>query len=198
MDSKNNFPDGNDPSNPVRIYTDGVFDCFHYGHAKVLEQCKKMFKNVHLIVGVTSDEDTSREKSKTILTYKERSEAVMHCKWADEVIVAPWLPSVKFLNSIGAHYIAHDPEPYPFENIADLYADFKDQGRFLATKRTEGVSTTDLITRILADYNLYLERQVKRGCSAKELNISNFKYLALKLVNVFRRQREMVVKRLSK
>ena len=38
--------EGQDPQHPVHIYTDGVFDCFHYGHAKVLEQCKKMFPYV--------------------------------------------------------------------------------------------------------------------------------------------------------
>ena len=27
-------PDGNDPLNPVRIYTDGVFDMLHHGHAR--------------------------------------------------------------------------------------------------------------------------------------------------------------------
>jgi FAD synthase len=31
------FPDGNDPTNPVRVYADGVFDMYHIGHAKVLE-----------------------------------------------------------------------------------------------------------------------------------------------------------------
>jgi choline-phosphate cytidylyltransferase len=194
----NAFPDGNDPSNPIRIYTDGVFDCFHYGHAKVLEQCKKMFKYVYLIVGVCSDEDTWKEKAKTVMNYKERSEGVAHCKWADQVVVGPWVCSIDFLNSIGAHYIAHDPEPYPYEGIPDLYGPFKQQGRFLATERTEGVSTTDLILRILCDYNLYLERQIRKGCTAQELNISNSKYLAVKLASLFRKEREKVLKFVSK
>jgi choline-phosphate cytidylyltransferase len=185
-----NIPDGNDPSNPVRIYTDGVFDCFHYGHAKLLEQCKKMFRYVYLIVGVTSDEETWREKGKTLMYYSERYECVKHCKWADKVVCGPWVCTMEFLDSVKAHYIAHDPEPYPMGDIADLYGPFKEAGRFLATKRTEGISTTDLIVRILCDYNLYLERQVSRGVTAKELNISDEKYLAVRLACVFKKEKE--------
>ena len=48
-------PDGNDPANPVRVYADGVFDMYHIGHARVLEQAKKLFKHTHLIVGVSPD-----------------------------------------------------------------------------------------------------------------------------------------------
>ena len=34
---KRDDPDGSDPLNPVRIYAEGVFDMYHFGHAKVLE-----------------------------------------------------------------------------------------------------------------------------------------------------------------
>ena len=175
--------EGTDPNNPVRIYTDGIFDCFHYGHAKFLEQCKKMFPYVYLIVGLCSDEDISFEKWKPIMSINERAECLKHCKWCDEIMInVPWVCSIKFLDSINCKYIAHDPEPYPFDDIPDLYAPFKECGRFLPTKRTEGISTTDIIERILADYDMYIERNVRKGDKWDKLNISLYKYFAVRIV----------------
>lgn len=174
--------EGTDPKNPIKIYTDGVFDCFHYGHAKVLEQCKKMFPYVYLVVGVCSDEDTTKEKGRPIMTAEERAECVRHCKWADEVVVnCPWLCSVEYLDNLGCKYIAHDPEPYPYNDIDDVYGQFKKLNRFLATKRTEGISTTDIINRILIDYDRYVERNVKKGLKPQDLNITQYKYFACKI-----------------
>lgn len=67
-------PDGNDPNNPVRVYADGVFDMYHIGHAKVLEQAKKLFKHTYLIVGVSGDQETIEKKGKIVMSETERSE----------------------------------------------------------------------------------------------------------------------------
>lgn len=184
--------EGGDINNPVHIYTDGIYDLFHYGHAKVFEQCKKMFPYVYLVVGVCNDEDTTKEKGKPIMTYEERCENVRHCKWVDEVVEGPWLCTMEFLDKIGCKYIAHDPEPYRYGDIEDVYGPFKNAGRFLATKRTEGVSTTDLIGRLIRNYDMYVERSVKKGCKWDELNISKSRYFGIKIKLLLKNQERKI------
>jgi len=51
----------------------------------------------------------------------------------------------------------------------------KKAGRFKETQRTDGVSTSDLIMRIVKDYNEYVMRNLTRGYTRKDLNVSYVK-----------------------
>jgi len=160
---------------PVRIYADGVFDLFHLGHMRVLQQAKIAFPDVYLIVGVTGDKETHRRKGLTVLSAKERAESVRHCKWVDEVVEdCPWIISdaPEFMEKYKIDYVAHDDIPYGADEGDDIYAPIKEAGKFLVTQRTEGVSTTGIITKIVKDYDDYIARQFKRGSTRQELNVS--------------------------
>lgn len=161
---------------PVRVYCDGIYDLFHYGHARSLEQAKKLFPSVHLMVGVCNDESTHKRKGLTVMDEHERAESLRHCKWVDEVIEdAPWTLDEDFLLRHGIDFVAHDDIPYSGEGVHDIYQLVKDRGQFLATRRTDGISTTDLVTRIVRNYDTYIRRNLSRGSTPRDLNLSLFK-----------------------
>lgn len=175
---------------PVRIYADGVFDLFHLGHMRQLEQAKKSLPNVELIVGVPSDVETHRRKGLTVLSDYQRCETLKHCKWVDEVIPnAPWCVTTEFLLKHKIDYVAHDDLPYASGDDDDIYKPIKEKGMFLTTQRTEGISTSDIITKIIRDYDKYLMRNFARGATRQELNVSWLKKNELefkKHINEFR------------
>ena len=138
-----------------------------------LEQCKKAFPNVQLIVGIPNDKETHSRKGLTVLTDKQRYETVRHCKWVDEVVEnAPWIITMDFVRKHHIDYCAHDDIPYVADGIEDIYKPMKEAGMFVATQRTEGISTSDIITKIIRDYDKYLMRNFARGATRKELNVS--------------------------
>jgi cytidyltransferase-like protein len=113
-----------------------------------LEQAKNAFPDVYLIVGVTGDEETHKRKGLTVLSGKERAETLRHCRWVDEVIEnCPWIVTPEFLEEHQIDYVAHDDLPYGADEGDDIYAPIKAAGKFLVTQRTEGVSTTGIITK---------------------------------------------------
>ncbi|WOL12279.1 choline-phosphate cytidylyltransferase 2 [Canna indica] len=191
---------------PFRVYADGIYDLFHFGHARSLEQAKKSFPNTYLLVGCCNDEVTHKFKGKTVMTESERYESLRHCKWVDEVIPdAPWVITQEFLDKHNIDYVAHDSLPYADASGAgnDVYEFVKAVGKFKETKRTEGISTSDIIMRIVKDYNQYVMRNLARGYTRKDLSISYMKEKRLrvnmefeKLYGKVKQQQEKVGKKL--
>ncbi|BGP43221.1 choline-phosphate cytidylyltransferase [Rhodotorula kratochvilovae] len=138
---------------PVRIYADGVYDLLHYGHMLQLRQCKLMFPSVHLLVGVCSSSLVRAHKSNPVLSSRERYESMRHVRWVDEVVEdAPWTIDQAFIDKHQIDYVAHDEEPYVSAGSEDVYAFVKSIGAFLPTKRTNGISTSELLQRIVEGY----------------------------------------------
>jgi choline-phosphate cytidylyltransferase len=182
---------------PVRVYADGIYDLFHFGHARSLEQAKKSFPNTYLLVGCCNDETTHKYKGKTVMTEAERYESLRHCKWVDEVIPdVPWVINQEFIDKHQIDYVAHDALPYADTSGAgkDVYEFVKAIGKFKETKRTEGISTSDIIMRIIKDYNQYVMRNLDRGYSRKELGVSYVKEKRLRMNMGLKKLQERVKK----
>ena len=140
------------------------------------------------------------------MTDLERYEALRHCRYVDEVVIdAPWTLDNDFLDLHKIDFVAHDDAPYTLGTAADDVYDFvKKRGMFVATQRTEGVSTSDIVarlvtlhwyassptstwetynSRIVRDYDTYVRRNLARGYSRQELNVSFLKGQKFKLQN---------------
>uniref|UniRef100_A0A7I4AEI1 choline-phosphate cytidylyltransferase n=1 Tax=Physcomitrium patens TaxID=3218 RepID=A0A7I4AEI1_PHYPA len=142
------------------------------------------FPNTYLLVGCCSDALTHKYKGKTVMYEAERYESLRHCKWVDEVIPdAPWVITQEFLDKHRIDYVAHDALPYADATGSgkDVYEFVKKAGRFRETNRTDGVSTSDLIMRIIKDYNEYVMRNLARGYTRKELGVSYVKEKQLRV-----------------
>uniref|UniRef100_A0A672MXI5 choline-phosphate cytidylyltransferase n=1 Tax=Sinocyclocheilus grahami TaxID=75366 RepID=A0A672MXI5_SINGR len=175
---------------PVRVYADGIFDLFHSGHARALMQAKNLFPNTQLIVGGESHWHTYTLVHDA-LTHKYK--ALIHCRYVDEVVRdAPWTLTSEFLEKDKIDFVAHDDIPYTSAGSENVYKHIKEAGMFVATQRTEGISTSDLITRIVRNYDVYVRRNLQRGYTARELNVGFIKEKKYRLQEQVDRMKETV------
>lgn len=137
------------PRMASRIYVDGVFDLLHSGHFNALRQARQL--GDQLVVGVNSDFATLVAKNcRPIYTETERAEIVRGCKWVDEVVVGtPYEVSVQLLDRLHCGFAAHGDDWVAGADGRDAYAEPRAAGRMKIFKRTEGISTSTIVSRLL-------------------------------------------------
>eukprot|EP01127_Copromyxa_protea_P007872 TRINITY_DN1788_c0_g1_i2.p1 TRINITY_DN1788_c0_g1~~TRINITY_DN1788_c0_g1_i2.p1 ORF type:complete len:350 (-),score=97.59 TRINITY_DN1788_c0_g1_i2:91-1140(-) len=120
----------------------------HYGHANALRQAKAL--GDYLIVGVHSDAEIRKHKGPPVMSEAERYAAVRACKWVDEVVEdAPYVTSLEWMANYEADFCVHGDDIVCDADGNDTYREVRAAGKFKTVPRTHGVSTTDLVGRML-------------------------------------------------
>lgn len=138
---------------PIKVYIDGCFDMMHIGHSNALRQARAA--GTYLVVGLIGDKDIIRNKgSPPVMPMEERYIALKSCKFVDEIIQnAPYDLTPEFTHKLKDQYkidyIVHGDDPCITCDGKDAYATAKELNMFKTIKRTEGISTTDLVGRML-------------------------------------------------
>ncbi|XP_006791697.1 ethanolamine-phosphate cytidylyltransferase-like [Neolamprologus brichardi] len=132
----------------IRVWCDGCYDMVHYGHSNQLRQAKAM--GDYLIVGVHTDSEISKHKGPPVFTQEERYKMVRAIKWVDEVVQgAPYVTTLETLDKYNCDFCVHGDDITLTVDGKDTYEEVKKSGRYRECKRTQGVSTTDLVGRML-------------------------------------------------
>ena len=150
----------------VNIYMDGVFDIIHSGHFNAFRQAKRLGDVI--VAGVNSDEDVKKAKGKTLMDINERVCLASACKWVSKSYKdTPYTPTLETLKTYHCDYIAHGDDIPTNENGQTIYDDFIKEKKLRVFKRTEGISTTDIIGRLLLSLKDRVDKLEEKPENAK-------------------------------
>ena len=136
---------------PVIGYTTGVFDLFHVGHLRVLEQASRECD--YLIVGVTSCETVFKYKKRyPIIPLKERLLIISALKFVDKVVIQDSMDKIDAWKKYKYDVLFHGND----WKDSEMYNKIEKELRVLDVKTkffeyTKGTSTSILKKKIYQD-----------------------------------------------
>ena len=103
-----------------------------------------------LVCGVISTDEIKAHKGPPVMSLGERVELARSCKWVDEVVEnTPYNPTIPLIDLVNCQFAGHGDDIVPDKHGNNSYQPFIDAGRMKVYKRTSGVSTTDIVGRLL-------------------------------------------------
>jgi ethanolamine-phosphate cytidylyltransferase len=108
----------------------------------------------------------------------ERTLNVLSCKWVDDVVIgAPWNPTKDLVLTIGAKIVVcgsrcklHeiDSDPYAEPKSLGVYKPFWPEELGGSEHDRPFLSTDDVISRVIANHQKFMERNSKKSTKEKE------------------------------
>ncbi len=134
------------------VFTNGCFDLIHAGHIRYLKEAKA-FGDV-LIVGLNSDDSIKAFKSvkRPIIPQNERAEVLSGIKYIDYIIIFNEETPVRLIEIIKPDIIVKGGDYKSDGDVVggDIVVSYK--GKIKRASLAEGISTTDIIEKILRLY----------------------------------------------
>jgi len=95
--------------------------------------------------------------------------AVEACRWATRAIPkAPYVTSLPWISHYGCWYVVHGDDITSDSSGQDCYRYVKAAGRFKVVKRTPGISTTDLVGRMLLCTKTHFIQSLEKMLAGEE------------------------------
>ncbi len=133
----------------IVVWTNGCFDLFHVGHARILSEARSL--GDLLIVGVNQDEVVRQLKGpgRPVIPEDQRAELVASLECVDYVLLFDGLTPEKILSELrpdlhckGGDY-SNPSKSVPERETIESYG-----GKVKILKFYDGLSTTDIVNRI--------------------------------------------------
>ena len=131
------------------VFTNGVFDLLHRGHAEYLEEAANL--GDRLIVGINSDASVRRLKgpSRPIVPGEERAELVGALACVDAVVLFDEDTPERLIRELRPQVLVKGGD-WALDQIVGRDFVESSGGRVLSIPLRQGLSTSNLIERILA------------------------------------------------
>ncbi len=151
------------------VYVDGIWDMFHAGHIKFLEECRK--QGDFLYVGVYPDDVANRVRGSNypIMNLHERVLSVLSCKHVDDVVFgAPWVVTRDLMVTFNVDVVCHGvvgDAPRQLLTEEDPYALPRQLGKLVEIKSPMTLKTQDIVDRILKQKLDFEKKFAKKSAS---------------------------------
>jgi rfaE bifunctional protein nucleotidyltransferase chain/domain len=131
------------------VFTNGVFDLLHRGHAEYLEEARALGQR--LVVGINSDASVRRLKGplRPIVPEAERRELVGALACVDDAVVFDDDTPLRLIRAVAPDVLAKGADWAADEIVGREFVESRG-GRVVRIAMREGLSTSSIIARIVA------------------------------------------------